>query len=94
MGLLDNSEPYNSDITTNNVKSSFRSIRGKFTPGPDNILPRMLIEAEEKPNSFNFVGKTAIIPLYGIRITKFIFPNLAKEAIIFANPTGPSALQV
>ena len=48
MGLLDNSEPYNSDITTNNVKSSFRSIRGKFTPGPDDILPRMLIEAEEQ----------------------------------------------
>ena len=48
MGLLDNSEPYNSDITTNNVKSSFRSIRGKFTPGPNDILPRMLIEAEEQ----------------------------------------------
>ena len=45
MGLLDNSGPNNSDITTNNVKSSFRSIRCKFTPGPDDILPRMLIEA-------------------------------------------------
>ena len=48
MGLLDNSEPYNSDITKNNVKSSFRSIGSKFAPGPDDILPRMLIEAEEQ----------------------------------------------
>ena len=85
MGLLDNSEPYNSDITTNNVKSSFRSIRGKFTPGPDDILPRMLTEAEEQliePTTklFQLCWENSHNPSLWSKDNKIYIPKPVKES--------------
>ena len=46
----------------------------------------------QQPNSFNFVGKTAIIPLYGIRIKKFIFPKPGKESYNLPKSYRPISL--
>ena len=98
VGLPDNSEPYNSDITTNNVKSSFKSIRGKFTPGPDDILPRMLIEAEEQliePTTklFHLCWENGHNPSLWNKDNKIYIPKPGKENYNLPKSDRPISLR-
>ena len=77
-------------------QTSFRSIKGKFTPGPDNILPQMLSEAEHillEPASklFQLCWKKGEHPDLWNRDNKIFIPKPVSHITIQPNPIVPSA---
>ena len=83
-GSLKHFEPSNVDIAASHVRSSIISVRGKHTPGPDNILPKMVYEAEDaliEPTTklFQLCWENGVNPSLWNKDNKIYIPKPGKD---------------
>ena len=96
-GQLEHAEPYNADISPNQVRSTFLSTKGKFTPGPDNILPKMLSEEEDtllEPTTklFQLCWENGVNPQLWNRDNKIYLPKPGKDDYNIPKSYRPNSL--